>query len=117
MESQPQEYTTRVSRKVQGHTPRGHCYPDRDQSLPWNPGRARRIRSSPHLPQLLACCLVLSPLTQVLHTLILGQEVLLLGVHFVTLSLVEQFAEGDAGLVGLGGVLGQLVLAYAAAPT
>lgn len=34
-----------------------------------------------------------------------------LGVHFVTLPLVEQFAEGDAGLVGLGGVLGQLVLA------
>ena len=75
------------------------------------PQRAQKIQPSPHLPQLFACCLVLSSLTQVLHALVLGQEVLLLGIHFVTLPLVEQFAEGDAGLVELGGALGQLVLA------
>lgn len=53
----------------------------------------------PHLAQLLACCLVLGALTQVLHALVLGQEVLLLGIHSVTLPLVEQFAEGDAELI------------------
>lgn len=71
---------------------------------------ARKLQPSPHLPQLLARCLVLGSLTQVLHTLVLGQEILL-GVHFVTVPLVEQFAEGDAGLVELGGALGQPVLA------
>lgn len=65
--------------------------------------KKKRHGPSPHLPQLLACCLVLSALTQILHALVLGQEVLLLGVHFVTIPLVEQFAEGDVGLVGLGG--------------
>lgn len=74
------------------------------------PHRARELQPSPHLPQLLARGLVLSSLTQVLHTLMLGQEVLLLGIHFVTLPLVEQFAEGDAELVKLGGALGNLCL-------
>lgn len=121
--------TTEVSRKamlfaisllaglslMQGHTPREHCYSDRDQRLlvtkephPRGPGGCG---PAPHLPQLLASCLVLGALAQVLHALVLGQEVLLLGIHFVTISLVEQFAEGDEGLAELGGSLGQLVLA------
>lgn len=45
-------------------------------------------REPSYLSQLLTRRLVLSALTQVLHTLVLGQKVLLLGVHLVIVSLV-----------------------------
>lgn len=56
----------------------------------------------PHLPQLFTRRLVLGALTQVLDALVLGQEVLLLGIHLIAVPLVQQFAVGqraDAGLV------------------
>lgn len=95
---------------MQGHTPRRHRYSDRDQRLPVtkepHPRGPGGCGPAPHLPQLLTSCLVLGTLAQVLHALVLGQEVLLLSIHFVTVSLVEQFAEGDEGLVELGEPLG-----------
>ena len=59
----------------------------------------------PHLPQLLTRGLVLGPLTQVFHALVLGQEVLLRGLHLVTVPLVEQFAVGQRAEVGLAAQL------------
>lgn len=59
----------------------------------------------PHLPQLLTRGLVLGPLTQVFHTLVLGQEVLLRGIHLITVPLVEQFAVGQRVEVGLAAQL------------
>lgn len=61
--------------------------------LPPAPGPGR----APHLAQLLTRGPVLGSLAQVLHALVLGQEILLLGIHLVTVPLVEQFAVGAEG--------------------
>lgn len=64
---------------------RGACPPPRGPAAP------------PHLAQLLTRGPVLGSLAQVLHALVLGQEILLLGIHLVTVPLVEQFAVGAEG--------------------
>lgn len=66
---------------------------------------APELSPPPHLSQLLARGLVLGPLAQVFHALVLGQEVLL-GVRLVTVPLVKQLAVGQrtgprAGLLAL----------------
>lgn len=56
--------------------------------------KGQGLSPPPHLSQLLARGLVLGPLAQVLHALVLGQEVLL-GVRLVAVPLVEQLAVGQ----------------------
>ena len=75
--------------------------PGREGGTGKAPSPAQGPAEHPHLAQLLTRRLVLGALTQVFHALVLGQEVLLLGIHLVTVPLMEQFAVGRRASTGL----------------
>lgn len=70
--------------------------PKGPKKRPWcvkDPGQdTLSFTTAPHLAQLLAGCLELSTLAKVLHALVLGKEILLLGLSLVPNPLVKQLA-------------------------